>query len=48
MGMAKNYYYNEFLTILFGEEKMKTREDKRMVNFLILFFFPKLAFLGIY
>ena len=41
--MAEKYPYNKFLINFFGgEEKLKTREDKRMVK---LKFFPKLSFL---
>ena len=40
--MAKEYCYNNNkpIKILFGEEKMKTREDKRMVEFEFFQNFP--------
>ena len=42
--MAKKCYYDSiFLRIFLGEEKMKTREDKRMVK-LELFFFQNCPF----
>ena len=40
--MAEKYYYNKNLTILLGEEKMKTSEDKRMVK--LEFFFKTASF----
>ena len=42
--MEEKYYYNEILMI-FWEEKMKRRENKRMVK---LELFSKLPFLDIY
>jgi hypothetical protein len=45
--MVENYCYNNSFMIFFsGEEKIKTREDKRMVK-LGFYFFSKLPFLGI-
>ena len=44
--MAKKYYCNEFSNeIHFGEEEMKTREDKRMDQ--TWSFIPKLIFLDV-
>ena len=46
--MTKKYCYSKFLmNSFYGEEKMKTRDDKRMVK-LDSFFFSKLPILGIY
>ena len=44
--MAYKYCYNKnFNEMLFGEEKMKTKEDKRMIK-LEFCFFSKTAFFG--
>ena len=37
--MAKQCYYNKFLINVFGEEKMKIREHKRMVKLDLIYVF---------
>ena len=44
--MIEQCCYNDFFFGLFEEEKMKTREDKRLVN--MEFFSLNLPFLGIF
>jgi hypothetical protein len=47
-GEEKNYRYDNkiFNELFFGEKKMKTREDKRMIHLDILF--QKQSFLDMY
>ena len=42
--MAKKSYYNEFLMNFFLKEKMKIREDKRMVKLVFFVFFKIVPF----